>query len=81
MTQTTDPRFLCSVDDNTSILCEKHAKVFEQVALEAGVPHTIYELDEDDGPYHCHACDLVVAKDYARRVEEQNSAPRIILPD
>ena len=63
-----------------AILCEKHAKIFEETMLTAAVPHTIYELDDDDGPYYCHACDLQKAKDYVERREEQANQPRIILP-
>ena len=39
----------------------------------------LYELEDDDGPYYCHACDLQVAKDYIKRREEA-SKPKIILP-
>lgn len=80
MTQEMNGKFLTTVGEHPPvIMCERHAQVFEQTMITADVPHTIYELDDDDGPYYCHACDLVVAKDYARRVEEQNQ-PRIILP-
>jgi hypothetical protein len=75
-----EARFLCSIEDNTVILCEKHAKIFEAMAITADVPHTIIELEEEDAPKYCHSCDLQVAKDYVRRVEEQESRPRIILP-
>ena len=73
-------RYLTAVGERApAILCEKHAKVFEETMITAAVPHTIYELDEDDGPYYCHACDLQVAKDYVKRVEQEN-APKIVLP-
>lgn len=73
-------RFLCSIEDNTVILCEKHAKIFEQTALVAEIPHTIYEFDDEDESQYCQSCDLQVAKDYVKRVETQESQPRIILP-
>ena len=74
-------KFLATVGDNLpTIMCEEHAKMFEKIMMIAEVPHTIYELDEDDGPYYCHACDLQVAKDYVKRREEQENQPRIILP-
>jgi hypothetical protein len=74
-----EARYLCAIEDNTVILCEKHAKIFEAMGITANVPHTIVELDDEDAPKYCHSCDLVVAKAYAKRVEEQNQ-PKIILP-
>lgn len=74
-----EARFLCSIEDNTVILCEKHAKIFEAMAMTANVPHTIIELEEEDAPKYCHSCDLQVAKAYAKQVEEANT-PKIILP-
>ena len=62
------------------IMCEKHAQAFEAVMIAGEIPHTIIELDEEDAPEHCHACDLVVAKEYAKMVEKAN-APKIILPN
>ena len=73
-------RFICTIEDQTPIiLCEKHAKIFEQTAMIANVPHTIYEFDDETESQYCQACDLVVAKEYAKRVEEANQ-PKIILP-
>ena len=73
-------RYLTAVGERApAILCERHAKIFEETMLTAQVPHTIYELEDDDGPYYCHACDLQVAKDYVKRREEA-SEPKIILP-
>lgn len=73
-------RYLTAVGERApAILCERHAKIFEETMLTAAVPHTIYELEDDDGPYYCHACDLQVAKDYVKRREEE-SKPKIILP-
>ena len=43
------------------------------------IPHTIYEFDDEDESKYCHACDLQVAKAYARRVELENQ-PKIIIP-
>jgi hypothetical protein len=73
--------FLTTVGEQTPvILCEKHAKTFEQTMIVCDVPHTIIELDDDeDTPKHCHACDLVVAKEYAKMVEQAH-APKIVLP-
>lgn len=75
-------KYLTAVGERApAILCERHAQVFEDTMITAGVPHTIYELDEEDGPYYCHACDLQVAKDYVKQREEaEASKPRIILP-
>jgi len=75
-------KYLTAVGERApAIMCEKHAKVFEETMITAEVPHTIYELDEEDGPYYCHVCDLQVAKDYVKRREEaEANQPRIILP-
>ena len=68
-------KFLISVGDATpAIMCENHARAFEQLMMDEGLIHTIYELDDGDGPYKCHACDLQVAQEEANR-------PRIILPN
>lgn len=77
-TETKQARFLSSIEHNTVILCERHAKVFEAMAITANVPHTIIELELEDAPKHCHSCDLVVAKQYAQRAAA--TQPRIILP-
>ena len=73
-------RFLTTVGDQPPvIMCERHAQVFEMAMTAHDILHTIYEFDDEDESQYCHACDLVVAKDYARRVELQNQ-PRIIMP-
>jgi hypothetical protein len=73
-------KFLVTVGDRPpTIMCEKHAKVFEQTMMVNEIPHTIYELEDDDGLYYCHACDLQVAKAYAKQVEDANQ-PTIVLP-
>ena len=77
-------KYLTAVGERApAILCEKHARVFEETMLTADVPHTIYELDEDDGPYYCHACDLKVAQDFVKKQQEAEAVarqPKIILP-
>jgi len=74
-------RFLVGIGEQPPlIMCERHAQVFEQTALVANVPHTIYEFDEEDESQYCQACDLKVAKEYVKRVEERDSQPKIILP-
>ena len=56
-----DSRFLVTINDNPPvIMCEKHAQMFEKVMTVADVPHTIYELeDEDSLQKKCHACNLI----------------------
>ena len=67
----TQIKFICAIEDNTMILCEKHSKAFEIAALTAMTPHTIYQLDEEDAEHMpCHACKL----------QEELNQPRIILP-
>ena len=69
------PLFICAIEDNTVLLCEKHAKVFEITAMTADVPHTIIECEEKDvGGQYCHACDLVDTLDEMNR-------PKIIMPN
>jgi hypothetical protein len=63
--------FVCAIEENTMIMCERHAKVFEQMAIVAKIPHTIIELEEEDRAGHvCHACNL----------EDELASPKIILP-
>ena len=67
----TESKFVVSIEENTMILCEKHAKAFELAAMASKVPHTIIELeDEDAAEVSCHACDL----------QDELTRPRIILP-
>ena len=68
-------KFLATVEDNLpTIMCEKHAQMFEKMMMIAEVPHTIYEMeDEDSLDLECQACNL---KD---TVDEMNR-PKIILP-
>lgn len=64
--------YLCAVGDKTTIMCERHAQAFEISMLDAEIPHTIYELDDDDAENaRCHACDL----------QDELTRPRIILPN
>lgn len=66
-----EPLFVCAIEGNTMLMCEKHSKAFELAALQAGTPHTIYELDEADVDGHvCMACNL----------QDEMTRPRIILP-
>lgn len=63
--------FVCAIEQNTMILCEKHSKAFELAAMQAKTPHSIYELDDEDTiGIKCHACDL----------QDEMTRPRIILP-
>ena len=71
MTQTIEPKFICAIEQNTMILCEKHAKAFEAAALLAETPHTIYELEDSDAAEaKCMACNL----------EDELTRPKFILP-
>jgi hypothetical protein len=64
--------FICAIEQNTMILCEKHAQAFEQAAMIANTPHTIYEMDDEDAEHaKCHACDL----------QDELTRPKIILLD
>lgn len=66
-----EPKFICAIEDNTMILCEKHSKAFEIAAMTAMTPHTVYELDDEDAEHMpCHACNL----------QEELNRPRIIMP-
>lgn len=68
-----EPLFICAIEQNTMIMCERHAKAFELAALTAGTPHTIIEMDDEDiqDGHKCMACDL----------KTELSRPRIILPE
>jgi len=67
------PLFICAIEENTMILCEKHAQAFEMAAMVANTPHTVYEMDDSDTQYYCAACDLAEVKD-------EMSRPQIIMP-
>ena len=75
-------RYLTAVGEQPPlIMCEEHAKVFELAMSVNGIPHTIYEFDDEDASQYCQACDLKVAKDYVKRVNEQQAnQPKIIMP-
>jgi len=63
--------YICAIEDNTMILCERHAKAFERAALLAETPHTIVELEDEDNEHMiCHACDL----------QAELTRPKIIIP-
>lgn len=73
-------RFLTTVGEQPPvILCEEHAKIFEITMTVNDIPHTIYEFEDEDESQYCQACDLQVAKAYAKQVEEANT-PKIVLP-
>jgi hypothetical protein len=63
--------FICAIEQNTMLLCEKHAKAFEMAATLAGTPHTIYEMEDEDAiGAKCHACDL----------QDELTRPKLIMP-
>ena len=64
--------FICAIENNTMILCEQHAKVFELAAITAETPHTIIEMEDEDIDGHtCMACNL----------QDELTRPKIILPN
>lgn len=66
------PLFVCAIEQNTMILCEKHARPFEAAAMIANTPHSIIEMEDEDIDGHtCMACSL----------QDELTRPRIILPD
>lgn len=63
--------FICAIEQNTMILCEKHAQAFEAAAMVAETPHTIYEMEDEDAVGAiCHACNL----------QDELTRPKIVLP-
>jgi hypothetical protein len=53
-------KFLATVGDNLpTIMCEKHAQMFEKIMIHQEIPHTIYELDDEDSDHRCQACHLI----------------------
>ncbi len=72
MTQTIDKKYICAIEENTMILCERHAQAFEAAATVAKTPHTIIEMEDEDAlDVKCHACNL----------QDELTRPRIILPN
>ena len=73
MNETIETRYIVTVSTNTpSIMCEKHAQMFEKIMTVANIPHTIIELDTEEEMPKCHACNL--------QTDILDSTPRIILP-
>lgn len=69
-----EPKYLVSSNDNPPvIMCERHAQMFEKVMTIAKIPHTIYELEDEDNHKKCHACNLTG--------DIRNQIPKIILPN
>lgn len=56
-----EPLFLTTIGEETPIImCELHARTFEQIMTVGKVPHTIYELDDEDAVTgRCQACNLI----------------------
>jgi hypothetical protein len=56
-----EPLFLTTIGEEPPIImCERHAKTFEQIMTVGNVPHTIYELDDEDTlTAKCQACNLI----------------------
>lgn len=76
MTPATDDKddsiFLCVVGEKAMIMCLPHAQTFELTMIATEVPHTIWELDDDDKEGKtCQACDL----------HNELTRPRLILPN
>jgi hypothetical protein len=64
-------KFICAIEQNTMIMCERHAQAFEAAAMVAKTPHTIYEMEDEDAEHAvCHACDL----------QDELTRPRLIMP-
>jgi hypothetical protein len=55
-----EPKFLVTINENPPvIMCEKHAKVFETMMVVNEIPHTIYEMEDEDVDQKCQACNLL----------------------
>jgi len=69
-----ETKYLTTVGENAPvIMCEKHAKMFEKMMMIAEVPHTIYEMeDEDSLDLECQACNL-------KKTVDEMYRPKIIL--
>ena len=80
--KTESDKFLVVVAaEDPTILCKKHTEVIELVSKLNDIEVAIIPIEATD--MHCHACDLQVAKAYAKHVaavEEEQSRPQIILP-
>ena len=64
--------FTMVANKSPTIMCENHARAFETLMIQHDLPHTIYELDDDDSLNAvCQACDL----------HHELNKPRIILPN
>lgn len=70
----TESKYLVTIGENPpAIMCEKHAQMFEKIMTVAEIPHTIYEMEDDDVERKCQACNLLP--------DIIDNQPRIILPN
>ena len=68
-----ESKYLTTVGENAPvIMCEKHAQIFEKIMMVNEIPHTIYEMDDEDVEYKCQACNLIP--------DIIDNQPRILLP-
>lgn len=69
-----ETKYLTTIGEETPvIMCENHAKMFEQIMMVGNIPHTIIELEDEDSHKKCQACNLIP--------DLIDNQPRIILPD
>ena len=68
-----ESKYLVTIGENMpTIMCEKHAKVFETMMVVNDIPHTIYEMEDEDVEQKCQACNMLP--------DIIDNMPRIILP-
>lgn len=69
-----ESKYLVTIGENMpTIMCEKHSKVFETMMVVNDIPHTIYELEDEDSDQKCQACSMLP--------DIIDNMPRIILPN
>jgi len=67
-------KYLVMAGEVPTVMCEEHAKMFEQMMLAGDLPHTIIEMEDDEAINAvCQVCELKETKD-------ELSRPKIILP-
>ena len=66
-------KYLVMAGDVPTIMCETHAKMFEQMMMVGELPHTIIEMEDEEAQNAvCQVCEL-------KEVKDELSTPKIIL--
>ena len=55
-------KYLVAIDNNATVLCGGHTKIFQDIQKALSQGYDMYELDPEDDPIVCQACHLASVK-------------------